>query len=294
MRTNSIRFFAIIVALLWSQVASGETYKVKKGDSLYRIARNYGLTVRDIQEANGLTGTGLRPGQVLEIPTRINTKEPQPETAKTPQEMPLKGPERPLPEQRTGVEAETLGDTTVLILKGLLPPEKDRAGYLLTGDTLKVLKRKSKPFSVKPEPVPKEEKTTPVSHPSSHLAQQVVDYALTFLGTPYHYGGTTEEGGFDCSGFVRHVFANFNLDLPHSARDQYALGRAVAKDELAISDLLFFTRPGHGHGVGHVGIYIGDGQFIHASSGKNKKIVISVLDSTYYVKHYVGARRLSL
>jgi murein DD-endopeptidase MepM/ murein hydrolase activator NlpD len=286
--------FAFAIALLWAQASSGETYKVKKGDSLYRIARSYRLTVRDIQEANGLTGIGLRPGQVLEIPIKTVLEEQRQVPEPPSQETPREEAKPPLPMEQPGIEAKTFGDTTVLILKSLLPPEKDRAGYLLLGDTLKVLKRQFKPSSVKQEPVQKEGKVTPYSPSFPHLAQQVVDYALTFLGTPYHYGGTTEEGGFDCSGFVRHVFANFNLDIPHSSREQYALGRAVSKDNLEISDLLFFTRPGHSKGVGHVGIYIGDGQFIHASSGKNKKIVISGLDSTYYVKRYVGARRLSL
>ncbi len=280
--------------MFWVCFAAGETYEVKRGDSLYRIAKHFGLTVRDIQVANGLTGTTLRPGQVLDIPSRREAVEKKVEPGPVPQEEPSERPQTPLPEEKTGVEARTLGDTTIIILKGLLPSESERAAYLLIGDTLKVLKRRPKPLSGKTEPPEKGEPITRGSRSSSNLTQQVVDYALTLLGTPYHYGGTTEEGGFDCSGFVRHVFANFQVDLPHSSRDQYSLGRAVSKDGLEIGDLLFFTRPGRSKGVGHVGIYIGDGQFIHASSGKKKKITISALDSTYYVKRYVGARRLPL
>jgi hypothetical protein len=280
--------------LLWVQAASGETYRVKKGDSLYRIAKHYGLTIREIQEANNLTGTSLHPGQILDIPSRPEAVEEKVEPGPVPQERPSERPQTPLPEERTGLEGQTKGDTTIIILKGLLPPESERAAYLLIGDTLKVLKRRPKPLSGKIEPPEKGGPITKGPRSTSNLAQQVVDYALTLLGTPYHYGGTTEEGGFDCSGFVRHVFANFKVDLPHSSRDQYSLGRAVSKDGLEIGDLLFFTRPGRSKGVGHVGIYIGDGQFIHASSGKKKKITISALDSTYYVKRYVGARRLPL
>jgi LysM repeat protein len=294
MRLRLPSVFVLLVALLWVQTASGETYRVKKGDSLYRIAKHYGLTIREIQEANNLTGTSLHPGQILDIPSREGPGEQRVEPEPVPQEKPLGRPQTPLPEEKTGIEARTLGDTTIIILKGLLPPESERAAYLLIGDTLKVLKRRPKPLSGKIEPPEKGKPITRGPRSSSNLPQQVVDYALTLLGTPYHYGGTTEEGGFDCSGFVRHVFANFKVDLPHSSRDQYSLGRAVSKDGLEIGDLLFFTRPGRSKGVGHVGIYIGDGQFIHASSGKKKKITISALDSTYYVKRYVGARRLSL
>jgi len=236
-----------------------------------------------------MTGTSLRVGQVLEIP-----KKGSPRSAVSGQESETSQVHSASSKTNGGVEARSAGDTTVVVLKGLLPQERERRGYVLIGDTLKVLRRKSKgavdtsEMSAKGGP---RIRTTPKT---LSMAQQVVDYALTFLGTPYHYGGITEEGGFDCSGFVRHVFANFKLDLPHSSKDQYTLGKAVSKDQLEIGDLLFFTRPRRSKGVGHVGIYIGDGQFIHASSGKKNEIIISALDSAYYVKRYVGARRLQL
>lgn len=288
----------LLLLFLWAQATCGEIYQVKKGDSLYKLAKQFGLSISEIQESNGLTGTGLRVGQILELPEKkgIGNRTPEPKKEQKPN---LLGSEDTagvqIPQdKKVGGETKNAGDTTMVVLKGLLPPERERAGYVLIGDTLKVLKRKPKPASDTSGRLAKVEPGTRTFPPRSTLAQQAVDYALTFLGTPYHYGGVSEEGGFDCSGFVRHVFANFKLDLPHSSKDQYTLGKAVSKDQLEIGDLLFFTRPRRSKGVGHVGIYIGDGQFIHASSGKKNEIIISALDSAYYVKRYVGARRLQL
>lgn len=285
-----------LTTLLLAGQALGKTYEVKKGDSLYKIARTFGTTIAELRQANSLPGTTLSVGQVLVIPERTVRQEGEAKKGKEPAADTLTVQETastlPPAGEFPQTEARSVGDTTLVILKGLLPPERERAGYLLIGDTLKVLKRRLK--------APRDTVGAVLGHPPISLfyksipAQEIADYALTLLGTPYHYGGTTEQGGFDCSGFVRHVFANFKIDLPHSSREQYSLGRAVFKGDLEIGDLLFFTSPGRSKGVGHVGIYIGDGQFIHASSGKKKKIIISPLDSTYYVKRYVGARRLSL
>ena len=88
-------------------------------------------------------------------------------------------------------------------------------------------------------------------------ADSVLAYAKNFLGVPYVYGGTTP-GGFDCSGFVKYVYANFGIDLPRVTYEQMKVGVAVSTDDLQAGDLLFFR------GGGHVGIYAGDGMYIHA------------------------------
>ncbi len=94
--------------------------------------------------------------------------------------------------------------------------------------------------------------------------QSVVDEAAAQLGVPYAYGGTTPSG-FDCSGFTRWVFSHaLGRELPRTAAEQSALGTGVSLDELVPGDLLFW---GRGSGVYHVGIYAGDGEYIHASTG---------------------------
>ncbi|WP_138496373.1 C40 family peptidase [Paenibacillus pinistramenti] len=113
---------------------------------------------------------------------------------------------------------------------------------------------------------------------------KVVDGAL---GTAYKSGGTTTNG-FDCSGFTRYVYAKLGITLPHQSGAQYKMGTAVQKGELIPGDLVFFNTTGKG--VSHVGIYVGDGKFAHASSSKG--VTISKLSESYYVNRYVGAKRI--
>ena len=114
---------------------------------------------------------------------------------------------------------------------------------------------------------------------------ELVAYAKKFLGVPYDFGsGTYEETKkFDCSSFTRYVFKKFGVDLPRLARDQDNIGRRVSRDELQAGDLIFFTVPGRFESdavPGHVGIYIGDGKFIHTWGEPG--VQISELDTGYW------------
>ncbi|OXS54909.1 hydrolase [Cohnella sp. CIP 111063] len=108
------------------------------------------------------------------------------------------------------------------------------------------------------------------------------------MGTPYKYGGTTTEG-FDCSGFILHIFDQFSTKLPRTSKDQSETGIKVTKSELIPGDLVFFNT--NGKGISHAGIYIGDGKFAHSASSKG--VSISKLSDTYYEKRYVTARRIT-
>jgi peptidoglycan DL-endopeptidase CwlO len=112
----------------------------------------------------------------------------------------------------------------------------------------------------------------------------VVGIAMQYLGTPYRWGGASP-GGFDCSGFVMYVFAQVGVSLPHNAAAQYGQGSPVSRSELQAGDLVFFS------GLGHVGIYMGGGQFIHAPH-TGDVVKISNLGEGWYASSYVGARRI--
>jgi cell wall-associated NlpC family hydrolase len=120
----------------------------------------------------------------------------------------------------------------------------------------------------------------------SHLAfgTRVVDYARRFRGVRYVYGGSSPRTGFDCSGFVRYVYAHFGLNLAHSSYAQYDRGHRVSRGSLRPGDLVFFD------GLGHVGIYIGNGRFIHAPH-TGTRVRIETL-AGWYSSRFVGARRL--
>ncbi|GIP19023.1 hypothetical protein J40TS1_46650 [Paenibacillus montaniterrae] len=109
-------------------------------------------------------------------------------------------------------------------------------------------------------------------------------------GTKYKYGGNTTSG-FDCSGFVRYIFDKMNVELPRRSADQAAEGTKVDKEDLKLGDLVFFDTSGKNNGsISHVGIYVGDGKFAHASTSKG--VTIDSLDSSYYKPRYVTARRV--
>jgi peptidoglycan DL-endopeptidase CwlO len=112
----------------------------------------------------------------------------------------------------------------------------------------------------------------------------VIGIAMQYLGTPYRWGGASP-GGFDCSGFVMYVFSRVGVSLPHNAAAQYGYGVPVSRDQLQAGDLVFFN------GLGHNGIYIGSGQFIH-SPHTGDFVKISSLSDSWYASTYVGARRL--
>ncbi len=112
----------------------------------------------------------------------------------------------------------------------------------------------------------------------------VVGIAMQYLGVPYRWGGA-DPSGFDCSGFAMYVYAKVGVSLPHHAASQYGMGSPVSRDQLAPGDLVFFN------GLGHMGIYIGGGQFIHAPH-TGDVVKISSLSDSWYASTYVGARRL--
>ena len=121
----------------------------------------------------------------------------------------------------------------------------------------------------------------------STVGARLAAIARQYEGTPYRWGGTSP-GGFDCSGFTQYVFNRLGIDLPHSASEQASLGTHVDKGDLLPGDLVFFHT--YAPGISHVGIYLGNGNFISAT---NQGVTIDSLNDTYYWgPRYVGARRV--
>jgi cell wall-associated NlpC family hydrolase len=120
---------------------------------------------------------------------------------------------------------------------------------------------------------------------STVFGDRVVRYARRLLGVPYSYGGSSPLTGFDCSGFVRFVYQRFGVALPHSSYADFNLGRGVSRASLRPGDLVFFN------GLGHVGLYIGAGRFIHAPHTGTRVKVDSI--EGWYAGDYAGARRLA-
>lgn len=136
-----------------------------------------------------------------------------------------------------------------------------------------------------PTPTPAPE---PTVDPGIRKAQSIIEEAKKYQGLHYVWGGTSPSG-FDCSGFVYYLYGKNDISLPRVSFSQFKTGTGISRDQLEPGDLVFFNTDGTG--ASHVGIYIGDGSFIHSSSGA-KKVTISTLSDGFYNSHYLGARRV--
>lgn len=137
----------------------------------------------------------------------------------------------------------------------------------------------------KDAPIPKK-KELPVG-------QKIAETARKYIGVRYVWGGTSPKG-FDCSGLMKYVYSKYGVRLNRVAADQARQGTKVTRENLKPGDLVFFDTDGGRNYINHVGMYIGGGQFIHASSGRasGHRVVISSLSNSFYSKSYMSARRI--
>ena len=126
------------------------------------------------------------------------------------------------------------------------------------------------------------------TRPTAELSDQAADHALKMVGKPYRYGGASP-AGFDCSGLVMYSYRQAGLTLPHNTDKQRTAARPIKVAELRRGDLLFFNQEGKKYG--HVGIYIGDGRFVHAPSS-GKSVRTDRLNTPYWRRHLSETRRI--
>lgn len=264
---------SLCVSLLLVHPLPGLAYQVQPGDCLWGISQQYGISVSRLEEANGLSADSiLHLGQDLTIPGQHHTA---PATATY--------------QGSTGTYTVQSGDTLWAVAQrygtsvdSLISVNDLTSDALQIGQVLRVPGGTSTPAGGSPEPAAK---PVEVSRGTGPL-DQMVAYALKFQGDRYRFGGGSPSG-FDCSGFVKYVFAAFGINLPHTSYGQYDLGTPVNRSQLQPGDLVFFDTYG---GVSHSGIYVGNGRFISATTSDG--VAVESLDGGYWGTRYVGARRV--
>jgi cell wall-associated NlpC family hydrolase len=332
MKNWRIIFGAVFVILFFvsTNVFAAETYRVKKGDTLATISTKHRVSVDSLKQANKLKGNKVTVNQVLVIPNKAKSgsgsvKAAAPPSRVTSQSSRVASQSSRVTSQKAtshkktytvkkGDSLQKIARTTGVSVSELKSLNRISDNIIVPGQKL-TLQRGSAVAAVK-KPLPRrsnagaqeegdyDDTDAPVQaildeNENSSLPlgkwedskdrELLVKISKGFLGAPYRFGGVSLKG-IDCSAYVKRVYSLFDVTLPRTAREQAKVGQRVSRDELTVGDLVFFnTRRNY---ISHVGIYIGEGQFIHASSGRGKEVKINNLSELYYNKRYVGATRL--
>lgn len=194
-------------------------------------------------------------------------------------------------------DAQPLAEGTVLVVDSQsAPPAVDSAEAARAVAAVRAAERASAPTAgadvamwepaAAADPSPLHRLASRIVSRTSAIASNLTRSALRFIGVPYSFGGTTT-AGFDCSGFVQHVFAMLGIHLPRTADSQFEQGRRVAGGDLRVGDLVFFQT--YAPGASHVGIYLGNDEFVHAAS---HGVTVSRLSEAYWASRYIGAKRI--
>lgn len=287
----------LVVLFVWvcpNGLSAEERYTVKSGDSLYTIAKSYGISVEALKEANGLEGSYLKPKQVLVIPN--------PKKRPAGNAVQRVSPETESYIVKQGDSLYTISKRVGLSVEEIKRLNQLRTDVLKTGQRLILLKQRD----TRTEEV--EELGDSEEVKESQQAQgenQVIPEALgkwrgpeernlfirvvkTFLGVPYRLGGSTLKG-IDCSAFVKKMFEIFNVELPRTTREQLRIGKKVRREELEEGDVVFFKTQRASRT--HVGIYIGNNQFVHASY-RGKEVRVDNLDTPYFNQRFINGVRI--
>ena len=280
-----IVFLAFISAEL--AFAANITHKVKSGDNLYTVAKKYRVSVDQLKSLNSLSSNKLKLGQVLVIKnegTAAPVARREPEIVQSAVEndgefieyRPKKGDTLDKIASKFNIDKEDILESNNITGKKL-PKVVLIPKIIEVDDSEEFIELSNKTFR---------------PWQSNDEKYMLVKVAKGFMGAPYKYGGETVRG-LDCSAFVKKIYDIFDVQLPRSAREQFKVGYKITKEELSVGDLVFFKTKRYIKYPTHVGIYIGDGNFIHASSNRSKVgVKIDALSSDFYSKTFIGATRV--
>jgi peptidoglycan endopeptidase LytE len=297
---------------LYQRGLTEERYTVKPGDTLYEISKSFAVNLETLKKTNHLKGDGIKPKQVLLIPIqreRQTAQQAKRSSGQKAKELPVKMVQWPSVERECYVVEK--GDSLYSISRKLgLSIEEIKKVNGLHFTTIRIgqkllLRKQRMESDEEVEELGGAEESKEAVEAEQKRGEEVASNSLgkwsnteernlfvrvvkNFLGVPYRLGGSTLKG-IDCSAFVKKIYEIFNVQLPRTAQEQFLFGRKVEKNELEEGDLVFFkTRRAH---HAHVGIYIGDNQFVHASS-RNKEVKVDNLLTPYFHQRFLRGVRV--
>lgn len=276
---------------------------VKKGDTLYKISKKYGIPLQKLKELNNLKTAKLKPGQKIKIyqsyNTEIFTKEISQKSEKENFKIYIvkEGDTLYSISLENNVPLEVLKnlngikDNVIFVGQQLKIPYNplDEEPFVLENPATRFEKRKDELLSQKFS-INFLSKSTIDEKDENLLKKKFLEISEQYRNYKYKLGGNGN-GYLDCSMFVKLVYEKLGIELPRTSREQFLVGMEVEKNELIPGDILFFSRYRNKEIISHVGIYIGDNKFIHFSSSK-RGLAIDSLNEPYFNSRFVGAKRI--
>jgi cell wall-associated NlpC family hydrolase len=251
--------------LITCQALAERVYTVRTGDTLYSIAERYSTTISAISKANNIdSAKPIYSDQKLTIPSDVPSSGSLARVTRDKVELLANG--KPAGTLSKGTEVTFLGKKNGMLAVRL---SYGRMGCVPAG-SLEFL-------------------TDGPSVDRHQFGRDIARTAYAYRGARYRRGGMSARG-FDCSGFVKYVYESKGVKLPRTSYEMFRCGTPVAKSDLRAGDLVFFANT-YRRGISHVGMYVGNGEFIHASTSRGG-VRVDKLDGAYYQRKYAGARRI--
>ncbi|MCH7517478.1 MAG: LysM peptidoglycan-binding domain-containing protein [Candidatus Dadabacteria bacterium] len=278
LKNNKINVGDVLLIPGTQEKSTSSKYIVVTGDTLGKIGNKFGVSIKELKDTNNLTKNDLYVGMKLVVPSNSKITSSNTRAAKKPAQ------------KKSAKYVVKRGDTLGLIAKryGVSVGSLKTANNM-RGNGIKAGQKITIPGSAEYRI---QKKKTAYSSNNYNTKEGIIRMAKQYLGAPYKFGGYSFKTGIDCSGYVKKIFSKFNVELPRTARDiYYNAGIRVVKSQLQTGDLVFFRT--YASYPSHVGIYMGNNLFIHASSGA-RKVAITSLDKKYYRNRYIGAKRIRL
>lgn len=303
----NILILCIMLVTIPQLALASKTHVVRKSESLHSIARKYHVTVDELKSVNNLSGTHADKGARLIIPSHPDAQTKKQKIAEKPKSYKVaKGDSLPKIAKKFGMKVADIKRYNglrknrvkvgqVLALVDSAAPD-DAVHASVASNRLQLVNRdllNEQEFSDTLAELTDIHSERPVDlaknlEENSSSVNKIKKSAYSFLGARYRFGGNSRTA-LDCSSFTQQVFREQKVTLPRTAREQFYVGNEVMRGDLKKGDLVFFQT--YARFPSHVGIYLGNRKMIHASS-RDRRVVISSMDTPYYLSRFLGARRV--